>query len=81
MLLLLYLRSSSYIVLLFLLECASALVFSLVSFVGDQDYRRKKNALAYIPDMDGSALQSDEISYLSLCPYSQRMLSRKEHER
>lgn len=65
MLLLLYLRSSAYIVLLFLLECASALVFSLVPFVGDPDYRRKKSALAYIPDMDGSALQPDPISYLS----------------
>lgn len=61
MLLLFYLRSSAYIVLLFLLECASALVFSLVPFVGDPDYRRKKSALAYIPDMDGSALQPDPI--------------------
>lgn len=65
MFLLFYLRSSSYIVLLFLLECASALVFSLVPFVGDQYYRRKKSALAYIPDIDGSALQPDPISYLS----------------
>lgn len=65
MLLLLYLKSSAYIVLLFLLECASALVFSLVPFVGDPYYRRKKSALAYIPDMDGSDLQPDPISYLS----------------